>query len=116
MTHITSALPGIGAIGIHAPGSLPAGQFAAWLADLMAIPTTGLFAGVLPQLFPDGQPVSRRWRPLVWAAWAHIALGAIGNAFVRQPLESVPGVMNPYAIGPGRVFFSACIAASVPLA
>jgi hypothetical protein len=49
---------------VHAPGSLPAGQFVGWLGDLMALPAVGLLAGALPQLFPTGQPVSRRWRPL----------------------------------------------------
>jgi two-component system NarL family sensor kinase len=100
---------------VHAPGSLPAGQFAGWFGDLMALPATGLLAGVLPQLFPTGQPVSRRWRPLVWAAWGYLVLGAVGNAFVQQQMESVPGQDNPYAIPPARPLFTLLIMVSAPL-
>lgn len=100
---------------VYAPGSLPAGQFAGWLGDLMALPAIGMLAGVLPQLFPTGQPVSRRWRPLVWAAWGYAALGAIGNAFVQQQSESVPGHGNPYAIASARPLFTFLIMLSAPL-
>jgi signal transduction histidine kinase len=100
---------------VHAPGSLPAGQFAGWFGDLMALPAIGLLAGVLPQLFPTGQPVSRRWRPLLWAAWGYLVVGAVGNAFLPQQLESVPGQANPYAIPAARPLFGLMIQLSAPL-
>lgn len=100
---------------VYAPGSLPAGHFAGWLGDLMALPTIGLLVGLLPQLFPTGQPVSPRWRPFVWAAWGYAVLGAIGNAFVQQQSESVPGQANPYAIPSARPLFSLLIVLSAPL-
>lgn len=96
---------------IDAPGSLPAGMFVAWLADFAALPTVGLLAGVLPQLFPTGQAVSRRWRPAVWAGVAFMVFGAVGNGFYPQKLESVP-VENPYAIASAKGLFAALIALS----
>ena len=80
------------------PGGLPGGMFTAWLADTMAIPVVGLFVLVLPQLFPDGQPFSPRWRYSPWAAYGFIVLACVGNAFTAQDLESVRGVPNPYAL------------------
>jgi two-component system, NarL family, sensor kinase len=100
---------------VHAPGSLPGGLFAAWLSDLAAIPTVGLFAGVLPQLFPTGRPISRWWRLPLWAAWAYIVLGAVGNAFVPHQLESVPAEASPYAIAAAKGLFTGFIVLSVPL-
>jgi hypothetical protein len=91
------------------PASLPAGTFAAWLADLMALPTTGLLAGVLPQLFPTGRPISRRWRLPLWGAACYIAAGAVGNAFYPQQLESIPSVANPYAVPGAKVVFGGLI-------
>jgi signal transduction histidine kinase len=93
------------------PGSTPV----SWVADLAALPSVGLLAAVIPQLFPDGRVLSRRWRPALWAAWAFIVLAAIGNAFVPQELESVPGRENPYAVPGLRPLWAAMIALSAPL-
>lgn len=87
---------------VVAPGSLPAGLPVAWLADLMAIPTVGLFALVLPLLFPSGRLLSPRWRFALWAAWTYIVLAALGNGFAPQNLESVHGRANPYAVPSAR--------------
>jgi signal transduction histidine kinase len=75
----------------------------------------GTFAGVMPQVFPDGRPLSRRWRPAVWAGWAFIVLATAGNAFTRQDLESVPGRANPYAVPGLEWLWSGMIAVSAPL-
>ncbi|HEY8883091.1 MAG TPA: sensor histidine kinase [Dermatophilaceae bacterium] len=106
----------LGAGGVYAnralvtsPGSLPAGEFVAWLADLMALPTVGLFACLLPQLFPTGRALSPRWRVTVWAAWGFIVLGAVGNAFLPQALESVPGMQNPFAVTGAEPFFATLV-------
>ena len=97
---------------VHAPGSLPGGGFVAWLADFMAHPVIGLLAGMLPQLFPTGRPLSSRWRWPVWAAVGFMVLGSVGNGFAPQQLESVPSQANPYAIGSARGLFAALIVAS----
>lgn len=94
---------------VLSPGSLPAGTFAAWLVDLIALPMTGLLAGVLPQLFPTGRPISRRWRVPLWGAVCFIAAGAVGNAFYPQRLESIPSLSNPYAVDGAKVVLTALI-------
>lgn len=98
---------------VHAPGSLPGGGFVGWLADFMAHPVIGLLAGMLPQLFPTGRPLSSRWRWPVWAAVGFMVFGSVGNGFVPQHLESVPSEPNPYAIASARGLFGALIVASV---
>lgn len=99
----------------HPSAGLPAGVFVSWLADAAALPTMGIFAGITPQVFPDGRALSPRWRPGLWAGWAFIVLATIGNAFTPQRLESVPGRENPYAITGLDGLWSAMIAASAPL-
>jgi signal transduction histidine kinase len=99
----------------HPSAGLPAGVFVSWLADVAALPTTGIFAGIIPQLFPDGRPLSRRWRPTLWAGWGFIVLATVGNAFAAQDLESVPGRDNPYAVPALTWLWSTMIAVSAPL-
>ena len=99
----------------HPTAGLPAGVFVSWLADAAALPTMGTFAGIIPQVFPDGRPLSRRWRPTLWAGWAFIVLATLGNAFTPQHLESVPGRDNPYAITGLDGLWAAMIAISAPL-
>jgi len=99
----------------HPASGLPGGMFVSWVANVAALPSIGLFAAVVPQLFPDGRALSRRWRPALWAAWAFIAFATVGNAFTPQELESVPGRQNPYAITGLRGLWSAMIAVSAPL-
>lgn len=83
---------------IQAPGSMPGGEVAAWLAGWTPLVSIGLLLGVLPHLFPTGRPLGRRWQVGLWAAWAFIALGVVGNAFAPQDIEGVPGVLNPYGV------------------
>ena len=99
----------------HPTTGLPAGMFVSWFADVAALPTMGIFAGILPQLFPDGRPLSRRWRATLWAGWGFIVLATVGNAFTRQDLESVPGRENPYALTGPDWLWSEMIAISAPL-
>jgi two-component system NarL family sensor kinase len=91
---------------VIAPGSLPGGDFAAWLADAPALLLLGLLAALLPQLFPTGHPVSARWRVPLWAAVGYMVFGVFGNVFQSQTLDSVPGLPNPYAISSLKTVFA----------
>lgn len=99
----------------HPSAGLPAGVFISWLADAAALPTVGIFAAIIPQLFPNGRPLSRRWRPTLWAGWTFVVLATVGNAFTAQKLESVPGRDNPYAVSGLHGLWAALIAVSAPL-
>jgi hypothetical protein len=58
---------------VTAPGSLPAGDWAAWLA-VWPVDLTVLLLALVLLLFPDGRPLSPRWRPLVWLT---VAIGMV---------------------------------------
>jgi two-component system, NarL family, sensor kinase len=76
---------------LAAPGSLPAGRAAMWLANWIIVVPIGLFAFAL-LLFPTGQLRSRRWRPAAWfvggvfALWA-VALLARATRFWTHPFS-----------------------------
>ncbi|MCA1718135.1 MAG: histidine kinase, partial [Actinobacteria bacterium] len=53
---------------------------------------------LIPLLFPNGQPPSRRWRPIVWIAAGTIVVGTVSFALVPGPLENYPSVDNPFGI------------------
>jgi hypothetical protein len=82
------------------PGSLPAGEGAAWLGSwLFAVP---LFAvpAFLFLLFPDGRPPTRRWRPVAWLTAAGLTGITFGSAFAPGPLDEPPfkRIENPAGI------------------
>jgi signal transduction histidine kinase len=96
------------------PGSLPGGSAAAWVSSWCPLITNGLLIGVLPQLYPDGRLISRRWRFALWAAFGFIVLATLGNAFSGEAVEGLTNQPDSVVIssfGPLPALF---IAASVP--
>src|SRR6185503_13697602 len=97
-------------------GSLPAGTAVFWFAS-SALDT--IYVGamlLLLLLFPDGKPLTPRWRPLVWAALVASALGVLrgGLEFDAQP--PLQGVHNPIAVsGAWVTAINALQAVTVPL-
>jgi hypothetical protein len=75
---------------VTAPGSLPAGDWAAWLA-VWPVELTALLSILVLSLFPDGQSLSPRWRPLVWLA---VTLGMV-NAATQPCRRSTSPPMFP---------------------
>jgi MFS family permease len=49
-------------------------------------------------LFPTGHLLSRRWRPVAWAAGAGLAAWALGNAFVPTLITASPTMRNPVGV------------------
>ena len=82
---------------VVSPDPLPWGGTAAWLDSWAG--TLGFVSLVLvPLLFPDGKPPSRRWRPVVWIAAGAIVLGTLSFALAPGPLEGYPSVENPFGV------------------
>jgi hypothetical protein len=86
-------------------GEFPGGELAAWISSWLfpiALITTPLF---LLYLFPDGRPLSRRWRRVVWGTCLLLAVGFFAAALVPGDIEPWNGVANPFGVSgaPGRV-------------
>jgi hypothetical protein len=79
------------------PGSLPAGKVAAWFAGWVQQPVYLLFV-YLFLLFPDGRPLSRRWRPLLWINGILMAAGFVAHAFDPGRIMSDEPIRNPLGI------------------
>jgi len=89
------------------PGSLPAGEAAAWVCSWLFAPQLGL-SGLLVLLFPNGRLPSARWRWFVWFSVLSILLATlmaalspgkidIGLGSIHNPLgiEGLPNVYKP---------------------
>jgi hypothetical protein len=80
------------------PGSLPAGQAAAWIASWLLPIYAGLQVFYL-LLFPTGRLPSGRWRPLAWLTVTYILVGVILSAFSSGAyLGSLGPIRNPLGI------------------
>jgi hypothetical protein len=81
---------------LAAPGSLPAGEAAAWIYSWVWVPGLG-FIVFLPLLFPSGRPPSPGWRPF---AWFSVLLAGAGT--IMAACSPAPGVglsiRNPFGI------------------
>jgi hypothetical protein len=102
-------------LAVH-PGSLPAGNAAFWLASTAL---DSLYLGamlLLLLLFPNGRPLTPRWRPMVGAAILASALGLLrgGLDFTGEP--PLRSVHNPIAVsGAWETAINAAQAVALPL-
>ena len=81
-----------------APGSLPAGEAAAWILSWSWVLCLGLVV-FMCLLFPDGRLPSRRWRWFAWLSLLLILVGAISQALSPEVLSSgVRGIYNPLGV------------------
>jgi hypothetical protein len=94
-----------------APGWLPGVRWVAWIGNWIWVPAHGCVALVF-LLFPNGQLLSPRWRPVAWSAVGATAVLLLAAAGYPGPLEvgrlppedeALPGFDNPLgvaALGP----------------
>jgi signal transduction histidine kinase len=78
---------------------------AAWLSDWLG--QTVLFAVVLflPQLFPTGRPLTRRWRPVLWLSVVVLTGVTVGRMLMDGKLGSDPWIVdNPFGVLPIDVY------------
>lgn len=66
--------------------SLPLGGLVNWLVGWVWLVPVSLTVFFLPFLFPDGKPVSPRWRPLAWLAVGGGSLAVFGISFGLVPV------------------------------
>jgi hypothetical protein len=97
--------------GVRHPGVVPALEWIAWLSNWAWVPAI-LMILLVPALFPDGQPLSPRWRPLVWMLVAGALVTMIGSALVPGLVEA-PSLRNPLGLpgAGGRVLEQALLKA-----
>lgn len=70
---------------IVAPGSLPLAAELSWVAVWAWAPGFTLLVTLSVLLFPDGRPPSPRWRPVLWAWFAIMALLGVPVAIAAWP-------------------------------
>jgi len=97
------------------PGALPGARLALWLQSPALDSTFLLMMSLLLLLFPDGRPLTPRWRIAVWSAAVGALLG-LSQAFepfhIDAPLESF---RNPFvATGHAATLLNWAGAASTP--
>jgi signal transduction histidine kinase len=97
---------------ITSPGTLPGGHVAAYLMMWTPLAPLGLLVCVLPQIFPTGRVLSRRWRPALWAALGYVVVGTLANVLDAEPVEGLPGVDNPYPVPAVQAWLGPFFAAS----
>lgn len=81
----------------HDP-DLALGTTAAWVPAWIWIPATS-GAALMLLLFPDGRPLSRRWRWVIVVGTIGMIVGAVGFALVAGPLENFRVLDNPFGVG-----------------
>jgi hypothetical protein len=80
-------------------GSLPGGEFMAWISSWVGIPVVSLAGALLILLFPNGKLLSRNWRTVVWMVACGSALLTLGAALGPGPLSFQPTFDNPLGLG-----------------
>src|SRR5215211_6602287 len=80
-----------------APGSLPAGEAAAWIFSWVWVPAIGLSV-FLPLVFPNGRLPSPRWRWFFWLSLLLILVGAISQMFAPGLVANLGGIYNPLGV------------------
>lgn len=95
----SSALFGSAAVVVLGEVDVPAwlGALAAWLGAWVFLPSYLIGFLLVPLLFPDGRPPSRRWRPVLLAAASLVVVESVLLALGSR--ESVGGAANPWRVG-----------------
>ena len=79
------------------PGSLPAGEAAAWISSWLWVVQLGLVA-FLFLLFPTGGLPGSRWRWFAWLTVLLVLVGAVMLAFSPGPIIVIGSIENPLGV------------------
>lgn len=94
-------------LSIAGGGNLPGTALAAWISSWAFMPNLGILAVFVPLLFPTGRFLTRRW---AWFGLLALVLGLISVlaiAFGPGPLDSEPGLTNPFGLPALQPIFAA---------
>src|SRR5215208_6629588 len=84
---------------LSSPGSLPGGGTAAWLEAFFGGPIIIVLFALVLLLFPNGRPLSRRWRAVLWLDLIVAAMLLFVGSFKPGPMPtSSLNVANPFGI------------------
>jgi hypothetical protein len=83
---------------IIAPGSLPGAVALAWVASWSFAFAVGPMLTLVPQLFPTGRPLSRRWSPLLWCGASFIPMAFFLFGLKPGPTENAVFIENPLGL------------------
>ena len=89
------------------PGSIPGGEVMAWVSNWMFIPVIFAAPAMLFLLFPDGNLLSRRWRPVFWLVILTNCV-AMTSSILQPVMSDAPfdGVVNPLVADPPRALLA----------
>jgi signal transduction histidine kinase len=105
-------------------GNFPGGDLAAWVGGWIWAPGFGVLVTVVLLIFPDGRPLSPRWRYAVWASVAAVATvslalaagfwGRPGRVILQGNLTNTgPGSLYSLAFELGILACGACMLAGI---
>ena len=97
---LSGAAFGYAALALDPGSSLPGGGAAAWLSSWVFLPALFGIPPLLFLLFPNGRPLSRRWRPAVGLTVLSLAAMSTGAALQPGPLADspAPDALNPVGV------------------
>jgi two-component system, NarL family, sensor kinase len=75
-----------------------AANFSQWLNNWSWMPAIFLPTIFIFLLFPNGRPVTPRWRIVLWASALGLASLIVGAAFHPGPVESLGTGLNPFGV------------------
>jgi hypothetical protein len=81
---------------ITAPGSLPAPEAAAWFSNAIQFLGPVVIFILIPFYFPNGRPVTPRWRIVPLAAVGALPLATLLAAFTPGEVLDGAGIQNPF--------------------
>src|SRR4029450_858519 len=82
--------------GVCPPGAVPGLEWIGWVSNWAWVPAI-LMILLLLALFPDGRPLSPRWRPLVWPIVVGALVSIVGSAPIPGIVDA-PSLRNPLGV------------------
>jgi len=82
--------------GVRHPGAVPALEWIGWVSNWAWVPAISMIL-LVPVLFPDGQPLSPGWRPLVWTIVAGALVTLLGSALIPG-ITDAPSLRSPLGL------------------